>query len=136
MDNATRAIVKLVAAEWTDTPVAYPAMQFTPPAAGPWARLTVQWGDAFMRTLDGGNTVRGVLFFDVFTKPGVGEGDGLALASKARGMFNRRDVPVAWPATGSVLFEAASGPRTDDGREGWLQHQVRVPFSFDERVQP
>ena len=126
IDSARDAIEARIAAQWANTRIRWPNVHYTPPDDDSWLSVDVLWGDGFIQTKNGRNTLIGVLNLNVFVPTGTGGGDLAELCDDARDMINRLEVS-------GVRFGAPSGPRFSvDGK--WRQGTVSVAFSTDEEV--
>lgn len=116
---------------WTDMPVQYPLVKFTPPDNGPWARLVIQDADTFWASMgDPGNNIArnvGQVTVQIFVLSGEGEGLALERAESAMSVFR------SWTdATTGLRFEVPPYAR-QIGTEGkWYQVNVVAPFRFDD----
>lgn len=131
MSTATtmRVIEREIETKWgSTTPIAYPNVQFTPPATGSWLKLDVVWGNGTLATKDSWNRTTGILQLAIFAPKGNGDGAGAALAELARTLFNRRR--LASPDR-AVMFGAASGPVTRF-EESWRTFIITTPFQVEE----
>lgn len=110
--------------------VAWPGVPFTPPDAE-WVRFNILWGDGFVQTMGGPglgtNELVGVVSIQLFVKPGSGSGALEGYCDDVREIFNRVEVS-------GVRFEAPSGPRPPQERDGWLQGTVDVAFTVEETL--
>lgn len=124
--QAARVIELAIAAAWgLSTPVAWPNVAFAPPEA-PWLKVDFIWGQGFITTKDGLNTVQGIVQLAVYSPKDEGDGPGQALAESARAIFNRVRL-------GDVMFSAPSGP-VATFEESWRTLTVSVPFRVEETV--
>lgn len=117
------AIERRLASNWTDTPIAWPGVPFTPPNNAPWIRPTPLFGAGAVATYDT-HSVTGILQVDVFAPRGRGTGAARALAETVRDLFAAQTID-------GVRFGAASGPEIGPDTS-WLQLIVRIPFDVDE----
>jgi hypothetical protein len=120
--------------EWDDTtPIAWPNVDFTPPATA-WIRPTLLASDAARREMGatGTRTFRhhGLLLVQVFTPEGSGDGSARTYAEQVCGIF--RGVQA-----GGITYEGPTGEAPTargDGRDGngWYMWTVTVPYTRDE----
>ncbi len=127
LDEARAAIESLFAAGWSATAVAYPNVDFTPPAhGGPWVRLAVEPTGATQASF-GGDLRRfrctGVALVEVRVAAGSGTAGALRLADDVAGLFAGAGVP-------GLTFEAASTyPGPED--PAYFCLRVAAPFWHD-----
>ena len=125
-NDAWRAIERRLASNWTDTPIAWPGVSFTPPNNAPWIRPTPMFGDGFVATYQK-HIVVGVLQIDVFGPKGQGYGVLRGHAEALRDLCAGQ--VVEW-----VRFGAAGGIVI--GQDDAYAHvYVRIPFEADEARQ-
>jgi len=128
LDTARATIETDIASSWSATPIIWPNEPTSPPETGRWIQPWILWGDGFLSTKNGRNTVVGVLNINVYAPAGSGTGELFGTADSARDLFNRME-------TGSVRFGAPSGPRIVPNPDSkWIQAAVTIPFTVDEIV--
>jgi hypothetical protein len=126
IDSTSVAIEARVAAQWANDRIAWPNVHYEPPDDDSWLAVDILWGDGFIQTKNGRNTLVGVLNLRVYVPTGTGEGTLGQLCDDARDMINRLEVS-------GVRFDAPSGPRFSvDGK--WRQGTVSCAFSTDEVI--
>lgn len=113
--------------EWADaTPTAYENRPFSPPdPPAPWVRLTIRNAESHQADL--GPTPRyrhpGMIYVQVFTPHGSGDGEARALGDQAAGIFRGQSF-------GGVVCRSASViPQGSDGT--WYQVNVVCDFYRD-----
>ena len=135
LDVAHAAIRQRFATIWDAGPpqpaVQYPNVEFTAPDDASWVRLIISTSGNERASLgDPGNNVDrnfGQVTMQIFTLAGVGEGEALGLADKAKGVF--RD----WEdAVSGVRFLVPPYARLVGGEGKWYQINVVAPFQFDD----
>jgi hypothetical protein len=113
--------------------VAWPNVDFTPPATANWAKVDFIWGAGAIFTkgaANGQNVVTGILQLALFGPKDGGDGALSALAETARAVFNRKR--LASP-NDEVTFSAVSGARTMF-EESWRSLVLSAPFQVVETV--
>jgi len=107
---------------WSETPVSYVNVPFTPPA-GNWVRLAILTGDgqAWGITGTAGHVRdRGIIAIQVFVATDTGTKPAMDLVDAAKAIFE-------YQRFDGILTRAASvssiGPT-----DGWLQTNVTIPF--------
>lgn len=113
--------------------VAWPNVNFTPPATANWAKVDFIWGTGAVWTkgvTNGLNAVTAVLQLAVFGPKDGGDGGLSALAETARAVFNRKR--LASP-NDEVTFGAVSGPVTQF-EESWRSLVLSAPFRVVETI--
>lgn len=125
-NDAWRAIERRLLNHWTDTPIAWPGVPFTPPNNTPWIRPTPLFGAGNMAT-HALHAVVGLLQIDVFGPKGQGYGVLRGHAEALRDLFAGQ--VVEW-----VRFGAAGGPAVGPD-DAYAHLIVRVPFEADEARQ-
>jgi hypothetical protein len=109
-------------------PIHYDNVPATPPAASPWARLTIVEGASFQVSLGASRRFRdtGTAIVQVFTALGSGDGEAREIADDVQAIF--KAITVA-----GVIFRKPSAARIGpDGR--YYQVNVTIPFQADEIV--
>ncbi len=130
IDKAHAAIRVRFADEWGDTtPYQMPNVAFKVPSNA-WVRVTIADAGANWASYgDPGNNVErnyGQVTTQIFTESGKGEGRGLELADKVRGIFRDwRDVPSGLRFLVPPYIQTIG----IDGK--WHQVNVVAPFQFD-----
>jgi hypothetical protein len=128
VDDTRQTIEARIAAQWANTRIRWPNVPYKPPDNKSWMSVDVLWGDGFIQTKNGRNTLVGVLNLNVFVPVGGGDGSLAELCDDARDMINRLEVS-------NVRFDAPSGPRFSiDADSKWRQGTVSCAFSIDETV--
>lgn len=106
------------------------AKEEPPSVAVSWIQPTILWGDAFLITKNGRNTLVGVLSVNIFTPKNSGMGASDALVNSLRDIFNRLKLTGA---DQTVRFGIpTAGQQTGDPSEGWMVKNVSIPFDVDE----
>ena len=114
------------------TPIAWPNVNFTPPAGEPWVRLTIRSDEAFSASLPA-PTIRhrhtGMVVVQVFTPDNEGDAEARTLADQVCAIF--RDVTA-----GGITYRGVDGSSpyvTEVGPDGsgWYQLNVWVPYYRD-----
>jgi hypothetical protein len=131
LDTARAAIEGRIQTLWAlsdNTTIAWPNQPTSPPATGTWIQPTILWGDGFIQTKNGRNTIAGLLNINVYGEPGKGWGPVSQTGDSVRDLVNRVEVS-------GVRFGAPSGPRPVPSPDlKWVQANVRIPFTVDEVV--
>src|SRR3990167_1199590 len=131
LDTARQTIESRIKTLWAadeNTTIIWPNDPRDPPASGTWIESTILWGDGFVSTKNGRNTIAGGVSVNVFGQAGNGFGPVTQSADGVRDMINRVEVS-------GVRFGAPSGPRTvPNPGSKWVQANLSVPFSVDETV--
>jgi len=131
LDTARVTIESRIKTLWAadeNTTIIWPNDPKDPPASGTWIEPAIVWGDGFLSTKDGRQTITGVVSINVFGQAGNGFGPVTQSADSVRDMVNSVEVS-------GVRFGVPSGPRRIPNPESkWVQANVRVPFSVDETV--
>ena len=113
-----------------NTPIAWENVNFQPPDTGAWIQPRVIWGETFLQTKNGRNTITGIVQVNVFV-PKDTPGTGLmgTTCDNVRDMLNRVEVS-------GVRFGTPSGPSPSLGGDEsrWLERVVDVDFTVDEVV--
>lgn len=132
IETARKAIDDALEAGWVDsnsnakTPISWPNDMLTPPDDGPFLAVDYLWGNAFMATKNGRNTVAGVLSIDIYVPAHDGTGTLYEYADVLRNIFSRADA-------GAVSFAVPSGPRiipNDDSSH--VRGNISTVFEVDE----
>ena len=114
--------------EWAKrTPVAWPNVDFEPPEDGTaWVRFSVRAGGADQADM-GAERVRdrydGVIYVQIMTPKGTGDGDGLELAQAAATILH------GIRASGVLIRVPTVRPVGPDG--AWYQTNVEAPYQVD-----
>jgi hypothetical protein len=128
IDSAREAIEARIASQWANSRIRWPNVPYAPPNNKSWLSVSVLWGDGFIQTKNGRNTVVGVLDLNVYVPVGQGDGTLAELCDDARDMVNRLEVS-------GVRFDAPSGPRLSvDAGSKWRQGTISCSFSTDEEI--
>jgi Bacteriophage related domain of unknown function len=127
---ARAAVETALAAAWTDTPIAWPNVPFTPPDTGHWLKVDWLWGNTSRWTKDGVASIAGVLQLALYGARGAGDGALDTAAEAVRAIFNQ--VRMASP-NADVVFGAVSGP-VKLTEESWRTIVVSAPFQVHERI--
>jgi hypothetical protein len=128
VDDARATIEARIAGQWANSRIRWPNVHYTPPSEDSWLSVDILWGDGFLATKNGRNTLIGVVNLNVFVPVGNGDGTLAELCDDARDMLNR------WSGSG-VSFDAPSGPRFSTGTDSkWRQGTVSCGFQVDEEV--
>ena len=117
---------------WTSTPIAWPNVDFTPPATGGWLKVDFIWGNGAHRSHGATrrHSVTGVLQLAIFVPKGTADGALDTAAETARDIFN--GVRLASPNQ-DVVFGAASGP-VKRFEESWRSAVISIPLQVYESV--
>lgn len=118
-------------AVWTYTALQFENQPFKTDLYEEYTRATIQFGDAFLRSL-GARCMRvpGILFLDFFVRPGVGSHRLAQLANLANGFFIGQSL-----GTDPVInFLEPSLSKDFAERTGWVSAQLRITFYFDTEV--
>ena len=117
-----------------NTPIAFPNVPFTPPAApAKWLRVDLLWGNGAHVTkgvTGGRSATAGVVQLAVFGPKDQGDGGLDTLAQTARALFNRKRLTSP---SEDVVFGPASGP-VRQFEESWRSLVVSFPFQVYETV--
>lgn len=129
--DVQNSIVKRFDANWLDTKVEYSNIRLNTDDLDEWARFTVRFYTPARINLKLGARVFGCVFIQIFTKPGIGSGRGVALAEKAAKIFSSQviDKVVFHPYDISLLDEKATvGLATTE--ISWFHATAAVDFYF------
>lgn len=99
------AVSSYLASNWTETSVAYPNQEFTPPENGYWLRMTLLLGAPVIGELgvDGVGLRPGVLMLDLFGPRGDGTKTLSEYAAALEALFRRQSVDgVEFEEAGTV----------------------------------
>lgn len=132
IETARKAIDDAIIAGWVDsngnekTPISWPNDMLTPPSDDAYLAVDYLWGQAFMATKNGRNTVPAVLSIDIYVPAHDGTGTLYELADDLRDILSR-------VVTGAVDFAVPSGPRIIPNDEGsHVRANVSTGFEVDE----
>lgn len=121
------AIRTRFAAQWTTTPIAYPNVEFTPPAGDTgWVRLTIEDADAFQVSMGAPtNFYRhpGLIIVSVFVPLNRGDKQALEYADSIAAIFR------SWQTTG--IRACAPTVKRIGPDDKWYHVNVVVPFERD-----
>ncbi len=131
LGDVRQAIEAWFEAGYSETPVAWPSQDFTPPDASDWVRFNLAWSPAIEDTVgeDGTNDVPGFVEVQLFAPAGRGAGPLMERANRIRALFDHAEIEG-----GVVRFGAAAGAQRARGGSGWAQVNVRIPFDVTETV--
>ena len=122
----------------TTTKIAWPNVPYEPPAdASSFLEPTVLFGESFLGTKGGRNTIFGVLSVNIYGIAGLGMGPIESIADAVRNIFNRVEAngirygvpsgPKQVPVVTSLRFRSRPDAK-------WVQMNITIPFSVDEIV--
>lgn len=120
-DTIRAVIESQVSSLHTSTTIQWGDRPFTPPN-GPWLRVTVRFGEAFVGDLTSLNQLTGVLLLDYFDRQSAGLGTIIGYADTVR-------TGLALLETSGVRFGMLQGPQEIPG-EGFAHLADSVPFSY------
>lgn len=114
-------------AGWVQTEVAWENGALDPENLTEFVRFSVQYGDAALICL-GVRTARvtGVVFAQIFVRPGVGMSRAMELADGVVAIFNVNKIGR------HTMTTAPSVQKFPAEQSGWIQVQVATDFYFDE----
>lgn len=131
--NTIRALIEQrLAAEFTaqpSYPISWENVNFDPPNDAPWLQVFIRYGDAGYMTMlapanAGMDRQNGTLTINIFTPIGFGMSANLAIADRAKALFNRVNLPEG------LKFDPASGPQLVSPAQpgSFVQTQTTVTF--------
>lgn len=98
-----------------------------------WSRCTIQFGDTNRKSL--GNSfyrTSGVLFFDVYVRPGVGSNRAVELIDTAVNLLRDKSLsPTSPDGTPTVHFLEPAVMKSYGEKTGWVSTQLAYSFYFD-----
>jgi len=114
-----------LAANYTDTGIAYENKEFDPVSGAAWIRATIQEADSSVAGLGSTNLYRnpGIISIQVFTKLGGGTKEGNDIAESIVSIFNGATFD-------GINCRASSIDRVGES-EGWYQLNVTTPYYWD-----
>lgn len=114
---------------WQKTDIQWPNTDYKPAVGTPWLRASFQDGDNMTAGIGGEarlNRQVGVMYIQVFTPAGEGEGQAIDYAEEVRALF------VSPPNTPSGLQFRSPASIKRVGNDGaWYQVNVLVPYESD-----
>jgi hypothetical protein len=124
-----QAIEQRFIAAWTETPIAWGNVDFTPPDGAAWVRLHIENGDSYQASLGSPVLVRhpGLIQIAIFVPAGTGEGQAASLADQASVVFR-------FSMFDDIVCRSASRHILPD-QSGWHVSIVEIPFHRDEIFQ-
>ncbi|UUX51804.1 phage tail terminator-like protein [Nisaea acidiphila] len=126
--SARRAVESFFAANWTETPIAFENVTFTPPEDGRWVKLMILNEQSEQAAL--GRPVlrryRGRILVYCFAPAGGGAQAASLLADAAASLFDAAAIP------GHVLLPPELAE--DEEIDGAYRARVAIPFWRDELV--
>lgn len=104
-------------------PVVFHNQPYNPTPNSSWVQCLMTFGTNSYLTMDGDNSVLGVVVINIFTPQGVGPGANLVIGKRIRSLYNRIIVS-------GVYFDPPTGPEVvaAPSPEGYFQSQVRMTF--------
>jgi hypothetical protein len=104
-------------------PVVFHNQPYSPTPNSSWVQCLMTFGTNSYLTMDGDNSVLGVVVINIFTPQGVGPGANLVIGKRIRSLYNRNIVS-------GVYFDPPTGPEVvaAPSPEGYFQSQVRMTF--------
>jgi len=124
---AVRASVEsYLSAAWTDTPIAYDNVTFTPPEDGRYVVASLEPGESRTAALGTPVTIRteGRIVIDCRVPKGVGSAGALAMADQIAALFRYVAVGAARTRAPSIRLDGAAAEH--------FSAVVSVPYWFDE----
>lgn len=104
-------------------PVVFHNQPYTPTPDSSWVQCLMTFGTNSYLTMNGSNSVLGVVVINIFTPKGAGPGANLVIGKRVRNLYNRVIVS-------GVHFDPPTGPEVvaAPSPEGYFQSQVRMTF--------
>jgi hypothetical protein len=104
-------------------PVVFHNQPYNPTPNSSWVQCLMTFGTNSYLTMDGDNSVLGVVVINIFTPQGAGPGANLVIGKRIRSLYNRIIVS-------GVYFDPPTGPEVvaAPSPEGYFQSQVRMTF--------
>lgn len=109
---------------WTDTPVEYDNVPFTPIIGTPFVRLNVVWATNTPISIGGLNRGTGIAYFQIHTPKGTGTIESAKIATKIAKIFTNKSI-------NKVQFSTSTIQRIGVVRS-WYRLNVLIPFTVDE----
>jgi hypothetical protein len=132
VSSAAQVIEARLSTQWgATTPILWENATDEPPdVSDGWIRPTILWGDSFLITKNGRNTIVGVLSINVYTPKNAGMGVSDGYVDDLRDAFNRLKLAGA---DETIRFGIpTAGQAVTDPSEGWMVKNVSCPFEIDE----
>lgn len=120
-DEIARQLELYFSNNWSDTPIAWPNVNFTAPD-GAWVRFNVLPDNSETEEIKGVGTRNGVVKVQIFDKPNKGNRNALSLGGKVEQMFHQKDISGVY----CELAYTTDNGLNDDGN--WYQVTTTVPF--------
>jgi hypothetical protein len=104
-------------------PVVFHNQPYNPTPNSSWVQCLMTFGANSYLTMNGDNSVLGVVVINIFTPQGAGPGANLVIGKRIRSLYNRIIVS-------GVYFDPPTGPEVvaAPSPEGYFQSQVRMTF--------
>ena len=120
-DEIIRQLEMYFGNNWSDTPIAWPNVNFTAPD-GAWVRFNVLPENSEVGEIKGAGTRHGVCKVQIFINPGQGTRQAAELAGKVEQLFHWQDI-------GGVYCGPAYTTNNGTQEDGaWYQMTTTVPF--------
>lgn len=121
--NKVREVVeKTLSSSWTETPVQYDNVPFTPPSSG-WVAVSLTIAQSYPETLgaEGKDRFHGYATFKIFVPRNVGSAKALDYADRIGSLFRRRTIE-------DVTFGSYTAKKVSSPYEGYFGVVVDVYF--------
>ncbi len=129
LDAARATIDGIMTSLGTASQIAREGVKFDPPETGVWFRPIIIWGESFISTKNGRNTITGIVQISVYAPPNPpGMGALFTACDGVRDLINRIE-------SSGVRFAAPSGPQPAREEETrWMERVIDADFTVDEIV--
>ncbi len=129
LDAARATIDGLLDSLGTEAQIARENTKFDPPETGVWFRPVIVFGESFISTKNGRNTITGIVQISVYVPSNTpGTGTMTTACDGVRDLINRIE-------SSGVRFAAPSGPQPAREEETrWLERVIDADFTVDEIV--